>query len=433
MAIELPRPKIKNANELSFKRLGSKYGVATAGAKAGGRGQTPNLFHGSEVGFWENAADHFKASVQGVPERPGSWVVLESTANGAQGEFYEQWNKAEAGESDFIPIFVPWFWQEEYRREVPEGFQLSEEKDDTGLSEREYADIHELSLEQMVWRRKKITTLGAAGFRQEYPATSQEAFVASSDNSFIEPAAVLRARKRKNVAGYGPMIMGVDPAGWGGDRFAIALRRGTEVEKIMWRDKIDSVAAAHWVVDLIKEHGVDTCNIDAGGIGQGVIPIIRSLVDKSTCHIRAVNFGGTSDHKQAKPKVPGPRNKRAEMWLRMKQWLVLEEGVKLPDLDVLSSEMTGVQVKPQLNNDLLLESKDQMRARNVRSPDLADAICLTFASLRDVELDKPQRPKRKEFDAGVRQERTGEYRLPMPDDFTSGLEESPGGDLSWMC
>jgi hypothetical protein len=87
---------------------------------------------------------------------------------------------------------VPWFWQDEYRRPVPDGFALDEE-------EREYRLCTRLagcSIEHMVWRRAKILELkDPLLFKQEYPATADEAFQTTGHDSFIKPDDVLRARK----------------------------------------------------------------------------------------------------------------------------------------------------------------------------------------------------------------------------------------------
>lgn len=384
-----PHTGSSNAKELVFDVLGSRYLVSTAGTKAGGRGQAATtLFHGSEVAFWPNAKDHFASSVQSVPDLPGTAIILESTANGAAGEFYERWCDAVNGKSDYVPIFVPWFWQDEYVRQVDAGFELSAEPDDAGVSEQDYASIYGLSNEQMAWRRAKIAELrDPAKFRQEYPATPDEAFVASSEDAFIKPHLVIRARKRDDVAGYGPLIIGADPAGSGGDRFAVAFRRGLKVERIEWRDKVDTVTAAQWLRSIAKDHRPERMFVDAGGIGHAVVSMLRTWPE-TVGIVSPVNFGGTSEHKRAKPKVPGPKNRRAEMWQRLKDWLELEEGVSLPDLDALSADLTAPKVKPTLTNDLLLESKEEMRKRGVRSPDLADAIALTFASMLYVPADK---------------------------------------------
>lgn len=391
-----PHTGVSNVKELVFDRLDSSYAVGTAGQKAGGRGRTPTLYHGSEVAFWSNAADHFAASIQGVPDAAGSEIILESTANGPSGEFYERWQDAVAGRSDYQAIFVPWYWSSEYSRPdlVDEGFELSSVSEEGELSEAEYAEIYGLSDAQMAWRRMKIAELRSLRlFKQEYPANAEEAFQTSQTESFIEAAPVLRARKRK-VEPAGPLILGVDPAGPGGDRFAVCARRGYAAPWIKWRDKIEALEANAWLKTIIDEEDPAAVFIDAGGIGASTISLLRAEGPKYAKVVHAVNFGATSQHKMAKPKVPGPKNRRAEMWQRCKDWLMDPVGVSIPDLDALQADLTAPTVKPTTTNDLLLEAKADMRKRGIRSPDLADSLVLTFADLRHITdwTEKPKRP-----------------------------------------
>lgn len=167
-----PHLQASNARELLFDKLDSGYRVSTAGTKDTGRSATFQLFHGSECGFWPHAETHAAGALQAVPDGDESEVILESTSNGPQGLFYAMWQTAERGEGDYIAIFSPWFWQEEYRRDVPVDFKATGE-------EQEYASAHGLDDEQLVWRRSKIIDLhGVWHFRREYPATPQEAFTA---------------------------------------------------------------------------------------------------------------------------------------------------------------------------------------------------------------------------------------------------------------
>lgn len=387
-----PQTGVSNVKELEFNRLDSSYVVATAGQKAGGRGRTISLFHGSEVAFWQSAADHFAASVQTVPDMPGTEIVLESTGNGASGEFYERWHDAVAGKSDYLPIFVPWYWQNEYTRAVTPDFELSDEPGDNGVSEREYAELFNLTPEQMAWRRAKVAELRSVQlFDQEYPASPEMAF-ASADvaQSFILPIQVLRARKRARIEGAGPLVLGVDPSGPGKDRFAIAARQGPKVLWTEHRQKPVTIEAVHWVRSVIDKHQPDRVFVDLGGIGHAVYSLLVTTDTtapdgrKYSEIIRGVNFGGTSQAKLAHPKLPGPKNRRAEMWDRLREWLEMESGTSLPDDDSLQSDITAPRIKPLLSNDFLLESKEEMRKRGVRSPDLADAIILTFAEMERI-------------------------------------------------
>lgn len=378
-----PSTGASNAKELYFDRLESGYAVGTAGTKAVGRSQTIQLFHGSEVAFWPNAATHFAGVVQAIPDLPGTEIVLESTANGIGGEFHERWQQAEAGIGDYEAIFIPWFWSDEYARPVPDGFVLDEE-------EQDYAAAHGLTLDQMVWRRNKIAELkDPLLFMQEYPATAAEAFQMSGHDSFIKPAAVLMARKA-TCEGLGPLVIGADPARFGDDRFSLAWRRGRKIEKKESKSKIDVVAGANWIKQVIDADKPDRVFVDVGGLGAGVYDILNSWGLPYSDVVKAINFGSEPQEPvkilNDGSKRPGPRNRRAEMWERSRDWLDEPGGADIPDEDSLQADACGPGYHYDANQRLLIESKEHMRARGLRSPDEWDAIALTFA--------EPVAPKR---------------------------------------
>lgn len=371
-----PSTSAANAKELFFDRLESGYAVGTAGAKAVGRSQTVQLFHGSEVAFWPNAATHFAGVVQAIPDLPGTEIVLESTANGVGGEFHERWQQAEAGTGDYEAIFIPWFWSPEYARPVPAGFTCDEE-------EQAYQAAHGLTLEQMVWRRNKIAELkDPLLFRQEYPATAAEAFQMTGHDSFIKAEAVLRARKA-TCEGIGPLIIGADPARFGDDRFSLVWRKGRKLIKPESKAKIDIVAGANWIKQVIDADKPDRVFIDVGGLGAGVFDILVSWGEPYAKVCVAVNFAGEPQEPYEimadGSKRPGPRNRRAEMWQRSKRWLDEPGGADIPDDDGLQADACGPSYHYDMNQRLLIEAKEHMRARGVRSPDEWDALALTFA------------------------------------------------------
>jgi hypothetical protein len=371
-----PKTGAANAKELAFAALESGYKVGTAGAKAVGRSQTVQLFHGSEVAFWPNAATHFAGVVQAIPDLPDTEIVLESTANGVGGEFHERWQQAEAGIGDYEAIFIPWFWQDEYRRPVPDGFRLGE-------AEQEYCDAHSLTLEQMVWRRAKIAELkDELLFKQEYPATAAEAFQLTGHDSFIKSEAVLAARKA-TCEGIGPLVIGADPARFGDDRFSIAWRKGRQVSKIESKSKLDVVAGANWIKQVIDVDKPARVFVDVGGLGAGTVDILHSWGAPYDKIVVPVNFGSEPmEPVQFLPdgtKEPGPKNRRAEMWKRSRDWLNEPGGADIPDRDGLQADACGPGYGYDVNQRLLLESKEHMRARGVRSPDEWDAVVLTFA------------------------------------------------------
>ncbi len=369
-AVVKPKTSAANAKELFFSEIESGYAVGTAGTKAVGRSQTIQLLHGSEVAFWPHASTHFAGVVQAVSDLPGTEIILESTANGVGNEFHRRWQAAEAGTSDYIAVFVPWYWQDEYRKAPPDGFVLDAE-------EQAYQGAYGLDLEQMAWRRSTIAELGdAALFKQEYPATAAEAFQMTGHDSFIPPELIMRARKAQGVQGIGSLVLGVDPARMGDDRFAIAYRRGRSVEKVLTKTKLDNVAGANWVRELIDEDEPDRVFIDIGGQGAGVYDLLNSWGYNKI--VRPVNFGGAPNRPTRKVNnkpAPGPKNKRAEMWMDSKEWLEDVAPVSIPDDDAIQADACAPSYRYDANQNLQLESKKDMPG----SPDLWDAIALTFA------------------------------------------------------
>lgn len=388
-ALVKPATGAANAKELNFCGIDSGYKIGTAGTKGVGRSSTLQLFHGSESSFWPHAETHAAGVLQAVPNEPGTEVILESTANGIGNFFHKKWQEAERGEGDYTAIFVPWFWQDEYRREVDADFQLSDE-------EREYAESHDLTLEQMSWRRNKILELDDASlFKQEYPRNSIEAFQMSGHDSFISAELVAKARATRCEA-LGALVLGVDPSRFGKDRFSIAWRRTRRVEKIESKLKIDNVAGANWVKQIIDVDKPARVFIDVGGVGAGVVDILMSWGPPYSNIVVGINFGGEPQEPdellEDGSKRPGPRNRRAEMWKRSRDWLKDVGGADIPDSDPLQADACGPTYHYDANQRLLIESKEHMMARGISSPDEWDAVVLTFAEPY-VETPKWPRPK----------------------------------------
>jgi hypothetical protein len=220
--------------------------------------------------------------MQTVPDMDGTEVIIETTANG-YNDFYKLWRKAEAGESEFMPIFLPWTVAPEYRAKVVDDFEM------TG-AEKHLAELHKLDIEQIVWRRNKISQLGGEElFCQEYPLTASEAFIAAQFDSFIPPDLVVRARKEA-IEPYGDLIVGVDPAGGGTDFTAIAWRRGHCITKIEKRRDLDTMQVCGWIGKIIREDKPARVNVDISGLGIGIHD--RLLEQHSGGLIRGVNFAG---------------------------------------------------------------------------------------------------------------------------------------------
>ena len=81
----------------------------------------------------------------------------------------------------------------------------------------------------------------------------------------------------------------------------------------------------------------------------------------------------------------GAANRRAEMWMKSKEWLEDPGGAQIPDCDALQTDACGPGYTYDSNTRLLLEKKDDMRRRGAASPDQWDAVALTFAEPVAVE------------------------------------------------
>ena len=111
------RPSLDKSNkkEIKFEHNDSGYRLYTAGSKEAGRGTTPTIAHLSEVAFWGYDKEILAGLFQGISQAEGTEVIMESTANGASGEFFRLYKAAERGESDYIAIFIPWYATSEYQ------------------------------------------------------------------------------------------------------------------------------------------------------------------------------------------------------------------------------------------------------------------------------------------------------------------------------
>jgi hypothetical protein len=378
-ALVKPETGASNSRELIFPGLESGYGVGTAGSKAGvGRSRALTLFHGSECAFWPSAKDHIAGVIQAVPYLEGTEIVLESTANGIGGEFHERWQQSSAGDGDYEAIFCPWFWDASYQRPPPLGFEVNDE-------EEEYGRLYKLTLPQLAWRRAKMAELGdVALWNQEYPADAQGAFQATGHDAYIPSALVMAARKRTCEA-IGSLVLGVDPARLGDDGFAVCWRQGRKVHKVERRYKLDTIQGANWIRQIIDDDNPARVFIDVGGQGAGVVDLLKDWGPPYDRIVVAVNFGSAPEDPirtgSRGETLPGPRNRRAEMYMRGKAWLQDEGGADLPEHDnALHADAIAASYHYDARQFLVIESKEDIRKRGLRSPDGWDSLILSLAS-----------------------------------------------------
>lgn len=359
-----------SANSLFFDGIESGYKVGTAGNKSVGRSQTIQLFHGSEAAFWQHADEHAAGILQTIPDIRDTYIIFESTANGVGNYFYQKYRDSISSDSDFKLVFIPWYWQKEYRRDVPMDFKATDE-------ELQLMEIYGLSEDQLIWRRNKVKELHTNGFngedkfKQEYPCNPDEAFIATNLNAYIDINTVKKAMSHTEfVEPYGPLILGVDPSGSGKDKTGFCLRRGRVVNRAWLLNTTSTMDVVGEVVKLLKELPINYVFVDKIGVGHGV-------------YDRLIEMGYSSQVMQVSASE-SPTNKdlyhnlRSEMWARTKEWLEDQPAV-LPDNQDLLSQLVSVGYKADSKGRLLMEAKDDVKKDGRPSPDLADALTYTFA------------------------------------------------------
>jgi len=192
-------------------------------------------------------------------------------------------------------------------------------------------------------------------------------FPNEGDDQFISIGVVDAAMKRQPYKDEtAPIVIGVDPARFGADATVIAVRQGRDIIKLIRHRGDDTMTVVGHVIDAIEEFKPTLVNIDEGGLGAGVVDRLKEQRYK----IRGVNFG----NKAKNPIMYG--NKRAEIWGEMRDWL---KSASVPNDRFLKSDLISPKMKPDSRGTIYLESKKDMKARGLASPDAADAIALTFA------------------------------------------------------
>ena len=374
-----PSIKASNAQELIFGKLDSGYKLATAGSKDVGRSNTAQLLHGSEFGFWANAQMHLAGIGNTIPsgtEGMDTEIILESTGNGLGNAFHLMWQDAEAGKGEYQAIFMPWYWQDEYRAPPRENFELSSE-------DLAYQLAYGLDLSQMQWRQNKIIEYGdefAWLFDQEYPATASLAFKTSTQNPLINPSSVMAAVNSDYLDLEAPLVIGCDPAGDGegkSDRTSLAFRSGRTCFRIEYHDKLSTMQiagklAGYWMDGIVCNGRTlypDAIFVDKGGLGAGIVDRLLEL----NIPVIGVSFA----QQASKPDLY--LNKRAEIWWTMRDWFK-DFPNRCPNDAALIADCCAPQPVENSRNVRQLESKDQMKKRQIRSPDGGDALALTFSA-----------------------------------------------------
>ena len=217
-------------------------------------------------------------------------------------------------------------------------------------------------LDEMVATYGEDSDIVKVRVRGQFPSQSASQFISSA------VAQEAQTRKLEYQDPGAPMILGVDIARFGDDQSVIRGRKGRDgriIPPIKWRG-MDTVFSAGKVAEAIERYKPEAVFIDGGGVGGGVVDILKSRGFR----VIEVNFGGQAgDSKKY-------ANKRAEMWGLLRDWM--PTGVIDPDQE-LFDDLIGVEYGFDKDGRILLEKKEEMKKRGLASPDNGDALALTFA------------------------------------------------------
>jgi hypothetical protein len=124
------------------------------------------------------------------------------------------------------------------------------------------------------------------------------------------------------------------------------------------------------VIHEAKIDGPEEICVDTIGLGAGVADRLR----EQGYNVRDVNVSESS------AMNPNAHRLRDELWMSVKDWLSTR-AVKLPRSEDLRHELVAPRYTFSSNGKVVVESKDSMKKRKMRSCDLADSLALTFGGV----------------------------------------------------
>ncbi len=205
-----------NKYELKLEGKEGLIEIATANNENAGRSRTPHYVHWSEVAFSERGATTVTSLANAVGRKPGTTFILESTFNGEDALFYPTWQGANGNAkvlfetvdgklkaelqilnqdawNGWIPLFISVLEDED----AYEVFRHDDERErfagTLDAYEKMLVDRMNASLEYLHWRRLHIKVAcnnDVMKYKQEFPATSQEAVEVSSKRAKFDHEAL---------------------------------------------------------------------------------------------------------------------------------------------------------------------------------------------------------------------------------------------------
>jgi hypothetical protein len=304
---------------------GSRWILGTAGSINVGRSQTTDILHGSEVAHWTDA----KAIVKGAQQsaRFAIWRLYESTANGAQGWFFDVAQQAKDPANRIYKLhFYPWWWTDEYRLPLLPGQRLVLDDKDKMLMA-----VHGLDLEQINWRQVMIAEMGFE-FEQEYPEDIETCFLQSGLGYFGNVEGFFTASLSPVYDATHTYVAGLD-FGQQRDWTVLYILDATTMQMVyMVRLRHESWKEMRTAVRLaLAQWNVQLCLAESNAMGSSEIESLRNECDEAGMEITIWSF-----NMNAATKPPLMRTYRTAMH---------EGGLRHQDLPVVRAELRAARSK----------------------------------------------------------------------------------------
>jgi phage terminase large subunit len=316
-----------------FMRVLNLAGESAIKGEAGdniGRGGRATMYFKDESAFYEHPD-----SIDAALSQTANTQIDVSTPNGEGNPF---WQKRHGGK---VSVFV-FDWRDDPRKGKE-------------WYEKQRARLTPVALAQEVDR--------------DYSASVSNAFIGSP----LVTAAMMRGPGPgpNDVAPHGPLRVGLDVARFGDDRTVLSFRRGRVlVRQITWAKTDIEATSGRARQEILRyaqacREGLDQIAVDTIGVGAGAADRLRGWFGETVVDVNSSLLMGDGKN----------YNLRAFMWDQMKDWL---ETASIPNDQELRVSLTSLRYLYK-GGALLMESKEDMKLRGLRSPDHADSLALTFA------------------------------------------------------
>ena len=290
--VNIHRPK-RSRDSATTTRYdnGSRWVTRTAGNPNAGRGSTIDVLHGSEVAHWKDAELIIAGAQQAAAF--AIWRVYETTANGAQGWFFEKAMAALDGDTDYRLHFYPWWWTDEYALALDEGETLRYEPDEAALVAR-----HKLTPQQIKWRRAKQRELGVL-FLQEYAEDAYSCFLQSGGGFFGHLDTAFKAERGTEPAESARVVAGLD---WGqaNDFTALHVANATESEQLdlLRINRVPYADIRAQIVERCRRWRIAVIVAEANSMGSTNIEELRRELANAELNTTVVSYTTTAKNKR---------------------------------------------------------------------------------------------------------------------------------------